>query len=142
MFEVRTSANATSVGRINAPKAADVLAEELRSRIRSGEWGKTEAVEAAVNDLGRYLDANLAWHMAVVRASHNELLVSFMNVLSNAIHRTTASEVFESPELRRAAPRIHRRILAAIVEGDAEAARRRMARHVGAAREVAAKETK
>ena len=239
MFDWRARAPLTSVGRINAPKAADVLAEELRGRIRSGEWpeglallteralsiqtglsrtsvrealrmleldglieirpgrgggarvrrpagagltrqlelfiwgrnitmehlhdvrealealgahgaalrrteadltdlvARTEAVEAAVKDIVRYLEANLAWHMAVVRASHNELLISFMDVLSNAIHRTTESEVFDTPAVRESTLRIHRSILTAIAAKDPEAARRRMARHVRAAREVA-----
>lgn len=239
MFDRRTRSAMNPVGRISAPKAADVLAEALRARIRSGEWpegyalpterelsaqtalsrtsvrealrmlevdglidirpgrnggarvrrpagdeltrqlelfiwgrniaaehlhdvrealealgaegaarrrteadiaelvARTEAVEASVDDLDRYLDANLAWHMSVVHASHNELLVSFMDVLANAIHVATESEAFDSPEVRRSTLRIHRAILDAIVGGDAEAARRRMARHVGAAREVA-----
>jgi len=98
---------------------------------------RTLAVEASVDDLDRYLDANLAWHMSVVRASHNELLVSFMDVLANAIHVATESEAFDSPEVRRSTLAIHRAILDAIVAGDADAARRRMARHVGAARNVA-----
>jgi DNA-binding FadR family transcriptional regulator len=239
MFDRRTRTAVTPVGRINAPKAADVLAEALRARIRSGEWpegfalpterelsaqtalsrtsvrealrmlevdgliqirpgrnggarvrrpagdeltrqlelfiwgrniaaehlhdvrealealgaegaarrrtdadvaeliARTEAVEASVDDLARYLDANLAWHMSVVRASHNELLVSFMDVLANAIHVATESEAFDSPEVRRSTLKIHRAILDAIVAGDADAARRRMTRHVGAARDVA-----
>ena len=98
---------------------------------------KTAAVEAAIDQMDRYLDANLAWHMAVVRASHNELLISFMEVLSNAIHRATESEAYDSPEVRAATLRIHRGILDAIAAGDAEAARRRMMRHVHAAHEVA-----
>jgi DNA-binding FadR family transcriptional regulator len=97
---------------------------------------RTEAVEAAVNS-GGYLEANLAWHMAVVRASHNDLLIGIMNALSNAIHQATASDAFDSPAVRAATLKIHRAVLAAIVEGDAEAARRRMARHVSAARQVA-----
>ena len=98
---------------------------------------KTQAVEAAVGDVERYLEANLAWHMTVVRASHNELLISIMNVLSNAIHQATAIEAFDSPEVRESTIKIHRRILAAIEARDAEAARRRMVRHVAAARQVA-----
>jgi GntR family transcriptional regulator, transcriptional repressor for pyruvate dehydrogenase complex len=98
---------------------------------------KTVAVEAAVGDLTRYLDANLAWHMAVVRASHNELLISFMEVLSQAIHDATEIAAFDSEEVRMSTLRIHRAILAALVDGDADAARRRMTRHVSAAREVA-----
>jgi DNA-binding FadR family transcriptional regulator len=228
-----------SFGRITAPKAADVLADQLRARIRSGEWpeglalpterdlsaqtglsrttvreglrmleldgliairpgrgggarvrrpagdeltrqlelfiwgrnisvehlhdvrtalealgaegaarnrtesdladlvAKTKAVEASVSDLARYLDANLAWHLAVVRASHNELLISFMEVLSNAIHEATEIEAFDSEDVRMLTLKIHRSILAAIVERDGDAARRRMTRHVSAAREVA-----
>ena len=98
---------------------------------------QTQAVEAAVGDIGRYLEANLAWHMAVVRASHNELLISIMNALSNAIHEATAIEAFDSPEVWRSTLEIHRRILEAISARDAPAARRRMARHVAAARRVA-----
>jgi DNA-binding FadR family transcriptional regulator len=98
---------------------------------------KTETVEAAVGDLTRYLDANVEWHMAVVRASHNELLISFMEVLSNAIHEATEIEAFDSEEVRMSTLKIHRAILAAIVAGDPDAARRRMTRHVSAAREVA-----
>lgn len=112
-----------------ARRRTDADIAELRLR--------TEAVEAAVGDIERYLEANLAWHMAVVRASHNELLISIMNVLSNAIHQATAIEAFDRPDVRDSTVRVHRRILAAIEAGDADAARRRMARHVGAAGRVA-----
>jgi GntR family transcriptional repressor for pyruvate dehydrogenase complex len=98
---------------------------------------KTVAVEAAVGNLTRYLDANLAWHMAIVRASHNELLISFMEVLSQAIHDATEIAAFDSEEVRMSTLKIHRAILAAVVDGDADAARRRMTRHVSAARDVA-----
>jgi len=87
--------------------------------------------------MNAYLDANLAWHLAVVRASHNELLVSFMEVLSAAIHEATEIEAFDSTDLRASTLKIHRAILAAIAAGDADAARRRMLRHVSAARDVA-----
>ena len=239
MFEDRSRQRPAALGRISIPKAADVLADELRARIRSGDWPegaalpserdlaqqaglsrtsvrealrilevdglieirpgrgggarvrrpagdeltrqlelfiwgrnvgaehlhdvrtaletlgaegaaryrtdadvvelirRTEAVENAVGNLDRYLDANLAWHMAVARASHNELLVSIMEVLSNAIHDATESNAFNSPQLRRATLDIHRAILDAIIAGDPDAARRRMARHVIAARDVA-----
>ena len=99
--------------------------------------GKTEAVEGAVDDMNAYLDANLAWHLAVARASHNELLISFMEVLSAAIHEATEIEAFDSPDVRLSTLKIHRGILAAITAGDADAARRRMLRHVSAARDVA-----
>jgi DNA-binding FadR family transcriptional regulator len=98
---------------------------------------KTEAVEAALDDHPRYLAANLEWHLAVARASHNDLLIGMMSTLSNAIHEATAIEAFNSHEVLEATVKIHRRILAAIVAGDVDAARRRMARHVAAAGKLA-----
>jgi len=239
MFEDPARARMAAVRRITAPKSSDVLAEDLRARIRSGEWPegmtlmaerdlaaqtglsrttvrealrileidglieirpgrgggarvrrprgdeltrplelfiwgrnitaehlhdvrtglealgaegaarhrtdadvedlvvKTEAVEASIGNLRRYLEANLEWHMAVVRASHNELLIAVMEVLSNAIHQATENEAFDSDEVRAATLKIHRAIVEAIVAQDPEAARRRMTRHVSAARAVA-----
>ncbi len=122
--------------------ALEALAAETAARARTDAdvqelIARTEAVESSTHRLDRYLDANLAWHMAVVRASHNELLVSFMEVLSVAIHEATESAAYDSPDVREATLKIHRSILKAIVDRDPQAARRRMARHVTAARDVA-----
>lgn len=126
--------------------ALEALGAETAARARTDAdvlelVARTEAVESSVQRLDRYLDANLAWHMAVVRASHNELLVSFMEVLSVAIHEATESEIYDSPDVREATLKIHRSILKAIIDRDPEAARRRMARHVTAARDVALQDT-
>ena len=122
--------------------ALEALAAESAARQRTDAdladlVSRTEAVEAAVDNAALYLDANLAWHLAVVQASHNELLKSFMDVLAQAIHESTELEAFDSAEVRAQTLKIHRGILAAIVAGDPDAARRRMTRHVVAARDVA-----
>lgn len=70
--------------------------------------------------------------MAVMEASHNELLISFMHALSNIFYAATDIENFNSPESRQAVARVHRRVVDAIRSGDPEAARRRMERHVQA----------
>jgi DNA-binding FadR family transcriptional regulator len=128
LHDVRSALEALAAqGAARARTEADV--RELIAR--------TEAVEESVDHLGGYLDANLAWHMAVVRASHNELLASIMEALSVAIHKETESAVYDSPDLRAATLSIHRSILKAIVDRDPAAAGRRMARHVTAARDVA-----
>jgi DNA-binding FadR family transcriptional regulator len=124
-------------------EALEALAAEGAARRRSDAdirelTEKTAALEASVHDADAYLVANLQWHMAIVRASHNQLLVSLMNVLANVIHDATAREAFDSPDVRASTVKIHRSILAAIVEGDPDAARRRMARDVAAARQLAA----
>ena len=85
---------------------------------------------AQVDDLPAYLQTNVAWHIAVAEASHNEILSALMDALSMAVHRQTSSERFNTAEVRATAVRAHERITAAIRAGDAETAQRRMERHV------------
>ena len=83
-------------------------------------------------DLDLFLRANVAWHLAVVRASHNPLFVAFMESISAAVHAATDIKDFNPLEVRHLVVRAHQRVFDAIRESDAEAAKRRMGRHVGA----------
>lgn len=92
----------------------------------------TRQLEDSLDDLKSYLDANLKWHMAVMEASHNELLIGFMHAVSTVIYAATAVENFNTLETRYAVAKAHRRVDSAIRSADADAARRRMERHVRA----------
>ena len=94
-----------------------------------------------VRDLPAYLRENVRWHLAVVVATHNELLIAIMSALGDAIHEGTDIEHFNSLQVRRAAIAAHDGVVQAIRDGDAEAARRRMHRHVHAFREQATRHT-
>jgi DNA-binding FadR family transcriptional regulator len=85
-------------------------------------------------DTARYLALNAAWHLAVARASHNALLIAVMQALGPRLHDPHVDD-FISPDMRQVVIGAHARVQRAIVEGDAEAARRRMARHLHAYRE-------
>jgi GntR family transcriptional regulator, transcriptional repressor for pyruvate dehydrogenase complex len=85
-----------------------------------------------IDDLEAYLQANVAWHMAVADASHNELLAALMHALSKAVLRQTGGEHFNTVQVRATAVHAHSHVIHAIRAGDADAARRRMARHVHA----------
>ena len=52
------------------------------------------AVEAG--DLAGYLQANVDWHLAVVHASHNELLIAFMTAIAEAA-KAAGKEVGREP---------------------------------------------
>jgi GntR family transcriptional regulator, transcriptional repressor for pyruvate dehydrogenase complex len=84
------------------------------------------------NDVAAYVQANLDWHVQVVRASHNELLIAFIAAVAKAVYVESDIEGFNSGEVREAVVRAHRRVMDAIREGDGEAAARRMQRHVSA----------
>jgi DNA-binding FadR family transcriptional regulator len=89
-------------------------------------------IEDAFADVPVYLEENVNWHVAVAAASHNELLKAFLTAISGLIFKASAIENFASDDVRTLVIRAHRRILEAIEKKDAEAAQRRMARHLSA----------
>jgi DNA-binding FadR family transcriptional regulator len=92
----------------------------------------TQRVEDAFDDVPLFLRENVNWHIAIASASHNELLRAFLTASSNLIYKATAIDNFSTEDVRRQVIQAHRRILEAIAERDADAARRRMARHLAA----------
>jgi DNA-binding FadR family transcriptional regulator len=79
-----------------------------------------------------FLEANVAWHVAVAAASHNELLTGFMQALSRAIYTATDTKRFTDSGVHDDTLRAHRSVTEAIRSSDAAAAARRMRRHVHA----------
>ncbi|MDV6230618.1 FadR/GntR family transcriptional regulator [Rhodococcus cercidiphylli] len=95
------------------------------------------ALDAANEDIGdldgsleSFLRANIAWHLAVATASHNELLTGFMSALSAAIYSSTENTAFVDTAVRQTTLRAHKTITDAIRSGDSAAAMRRMTKHV------------
>lgn len=83
-------------------------------------------------DLAAYVRANLEWHVQVVRASHNELLIAFISAVAQPVYDTSIVQGFDSPAVRRAVLHAHGRVMDAIRARDGDAAERRMERHVDA----------
>lgn len=82
------------------------------------------------DEMPAFLAANIRWHIAVARASQNELLSGFMQAISQAIYQATEFEDFVDAEVRRTALQAHLGITRAIRDQDPDAAMRRMQRHV------------
>ena len=96
---------------------------------------RLEAANEAISPKGplaAFLQANVDWHVAVAKATHNELLMGFMVALSQAIYASTDNQGFIDEEVRGTTLAAHRSITDAIRDGDPEAAVRRMTRHVHA----------
>lgn len=101
---------------------------------------RLEAANEAIatsGSLDAFLEANVDWHVGVATASHNEILTGIMIALSRAIYTTTRNEGFVNEEVRAITVRAHRSVTRAIRERDADAAVRRMTRHVHAYVEAA-----
>ena len=85
-----------------------------------------------VGDVKAYIRANLDWHVQVVRASHNELLIAFITAVSHSVYADADLDGFNSVAVRNAVIHAHRRVMDAIKARDGDAAARRMERHVEA----------
>jgi DNA-binding FadR family transcriptional regulator len=101
-----------------------------------------QVLECSLDDIPAFVDANLAWHAAVIHASHNEPLIAFMTAMSHALRAETGRTELTTPETLQVVVRAHRSVMTAIAARDGAAAARRMQRHVGAyaekSRQVAA----
>lgn len=86
-------------------------------------------MENAVEDIRLFSEVNVEFHLMIVKASHNPLFLSLMTAISSALFNATEREEFDLPT-RQIVARAHRRIVEAIRDGDVDAARRRMQRHV------------
>tara|TARA_R110000751_G_scaffold271365_2_gene371318 strand:- start:160603 stop:161367 length:765 start_codon:yes stop_codon:yes gene_type:complete len=91
-----------------------------------------ELLANSVDDLPAFLRANIDWHMAIVHASHNDLLIAFMDSIAPSVYAVTNVEHLNPVPVRMEVIKVHSQITQAIVDGDLEAAKRRMERHVHA----------
>lgn len=101
-----------------------------------------QAIQDCVSDIPAFLQANLQWHVCLVRASHNELLIAFTQAIAQSVYRATDLLGLNPPEVRRAVVQAHQKVMDAIEQRDADAAWRRMGRHVGAYAQVVDKRNK
>ena len=110
------------------------LAAERRTAADLEDRAKISArLEAAIDDLPRLAEENARWHIAVAQAGHNPLLTAFMKSIAAAISHPAGNGEPELPREGRAALiNAHRRVVEAIQARDADAAERRMLRHLRA----------
>lgn len=109
------------------------LAAERRTEDDLADLRKALDELGAADGSDQFVELNRAWHLALVRASHNEVLIALYESLGPELLNPDVDE-FVTPEIRAAVLLAADRIFAALVEGDAEAARRRMTKHVQAYR--------
>lgn len=96
-----------------------------------------DAFVGSVGNVADYRRVNLEWHLAVARASHNEPLTALMEAIAAPIMDAAREPQVTTPEIRRAAVKVHGTIMRAIEAQDARAAHDRMARHLGAYSDIA-----
>jgi DNA-binding FadR family transcriptional regulator len=90
----------------------------------------SERLVSCVNDIPRFLVANVDWHLAVSAASHNEVIQAIVSSLAKVLLKSTEIESFNSEKTMKATIRVHDRVVEAIRRRDADEAGRLMTAHV------------
>jgi GntR family transcriptional regulator, transcriptional repressor for pyruvate dehydrogenase complex len=91
-----------------------------------------EAIDAMAEGLDsaeRYIDADLQFHLAIARASRNRIALHMMHAIREILRRSLLS-LYEVPGGPEGSLAHHRRILEAVVAGDAGKARDAMREHL------------
>jgi GntR family transcriptional repressor for pyruvate dehydrogenase complex len=82
-------------------------------------------------DVTGFHDVNLRWHLAVAAASHNRIIIAFLESIASSI-RSAIADDWSTRERRETTIGAHKHILDAIERQDAQEARRYMTLHVHA----------
>jgi DNA-binding FadR family transcriptional regulator len=118
LLEVRQPLEVEIAG-LAAQRASQIHVEQLTAAI--------EAL-AEANDLERQTAADVRFHKALAEASGNPLFGVLLDVMAELLHESRRRTLQRSGAEMAIA--FHRRILAAVAAGDADAARRAMAQHM------------
>jgi DNA-binding FadR family transcriptional regulator len=121
---------------IDARKAIETAAfRQAARRITAGELRDlrrlVERMEAAVGDLPAFLELDLEFHRAIVRASGNAVLCTAFDAIYQ-YHRFSAIYTSRRDDDERAALACHRQWLAALEKRDVAAGTRILGRHLEA----------
>jgi GntR family transcriptional regulator, transcriptional repressor for pyruvate dehydrogenase complex len=93
-------------------------------------WATLAQMEASLEDDDAFVDADVAFHLAVAQAGHNELLEQFYH-LSRKLLATTIGELVRLPGVKEEAVAIQRSIAQAIADRDGDRARQAAVEHMG-----------
>lgn len=117
------------VRRIIEPAAAALAAVRASPEDLSRIARAYEAMAAAVDAIQDFMEADLAFHIACLRAAGNDFLLPIAHAIQSAMMRSLQLTNRNSEENRLALP-LHRVILEAIRDKDAKAARAAMEAHL------------
>ncbi|MBY4212460.1 FadR family transcriptional regulator [Rhodococcus fascians] len=89
--------------------------------------------DSAMSAGGDFLDCKLRWHSALVAATHNDVLATFVDALSQSIARQSDADYLTGDDdaMRRSVAE-HRLVTDAIRRRDSSVAHRLMSKHVRA----------
>jgi GntR family transcriptional repressor for pyruvate dehydrogenase complex len=105
--------------------AAERRGDEALAALRTA----IEKMRAAGDDIPRYVEADVEFHLALGRASGNQVLADLVRSIRSLLD-VWARRVLEAAGETATSLRMHEPILKAVTKGDGDAARAAMRRHM------------
>jgi GntR family transcriptional repressor for pyruvate dehydrogenase complex len=113
------------------------FAAERRTPDDLAAIGRTiDTMAASLDTADSYIDADLQFHLALARASRNRIALHMMHAVREILRRSPLT-LYAIPGVPQGSVEQHRRIFAAVADGDADAARAAMNEHLRVVREAA-----
>jgi GntR family transcriptional repressor for pyruvate dehydrogenase complex len=122
-------ANLFEVRRILEGEAAALAASRRTAADLRAMESVVEDMDDGLSSEQRFINADLAFHMAIAAASGNPVLVHLMHAIRELLQRSLSSS-YHIPGSPERAVEMHRLILEAVAERRPEDARQRMQEHV------------
>jgi len=133
--DARTFRDVYEVRRMIEAEAAGLAAQRAMHEDYRAMERAIAGMEANVDDPETYTRQDVAFHSAVVAATHNDLLIVLSKPISDLLTEMVRVSLF-IPHAAEHGLVYHRRILRAIRSGDAEQARQAMLEHIVYAHEL------
>jgi GntR family transcriptional repressor for pyruvate dehydrogenase complex len=132
---VRTRLGELNAGKVYEARAViEIAVTEMAAEHATAEdvkriWGAMDRMEASLADAEAFVAADLDFHLAVARASKNELLAQFYH-LSRKLLLDVVEQVVSLPHVKRDSIPLQRAVAEAIENGDPTRARRAAEEHM------------
>lgn len=121
--------NLTEAREILEPEIAALAATRTDAGCIAAMRQAVAAMDTALDDADAFIEADLAFHLALAKATQNALIPTLLNPIVDLL-REDRKRIFNTPGAPRRGQVYHKRILAAVVQHDAEAARKAMRAHL------------
>lgn len=118
-------------------EAASLAAQRANMKDLENIQLALEAMEVSIEEVEKGVQADLQFHLQIVEASHNSILIQLTKTMMDKLDatiRTTRTHRFQDPDRYEATWMEHKNIFVAIASGDSELAKDLVEQHISGVR--------
>lgn len=127
--------NLMEVREIFEPQIAALAADKASPENIAAMQEAIKVMDASMHDVDAFISADHAFHLALAKATQNQLIVSLLDSIVDLLTEQRHQIVSKNPEGPKHGQEYHKRILQAVKDRDWKLARRTMFEHLKQVRE-------